>query len=303
MKPSFGWDLAGYGKSGSALCRADRDGDTINARVFRVPVICCPKLKIDSSIQATVEVELEMLRRFAKIGNTYLDVPVDLQLLARIMDHREDELGLYYWQLVKRPVDHVFKALAPLASNLGFAVARTSHLLGQLAGENVGLMLGENLFETYPAATLQLVRQTNKWTEAKYKGGKVIYHDGKWHAHSGKRKDEQAGNKRRKNDGLATLATTLGFRAAEDDEMTDDEFDAVICAVTGCLPDCTLSRESLATTIRNMLVNETVNTRSVATMEPPRGYAIFDHVPPGIQIQVRWINCSTADMFFAALEA
>ena len=94
MKPSFGWDLAGYGKSGSALCRAYRQDNTISATVFCAPFICCPKLNIGSSIHDTVEVELEMLRRFAKLGNTYLDVPVDLQLLARVVDHRKDERAL-----------------------------------------------------------------------------------------------------------------------------------------------------------------------------------------------------------------
>jgi hypothetical protein len=57
-------------------------------------------------------------------------------------------------------VVHVFQALEPLASNLGYAVARKAHILGRLAAEGGGL----NLFETYPAATIQLVWATNEWT-------------------------------------------------------------------------------------------------------------------------------------------
>src|SRR5438477_3337874 len=121
---------------------------------------------------------------------------------ARVVDHHEDDRALYYWQLVKRPVDHIFKALEPLASNLGFAVARISHLLGRLAADNAGLMLGENLFETYPAATLQLVWHTNKLTGEKYKGGKIVYRDGRWQGQAGKKKDEKARKKEKgKNDG------------------------------------------------------------------------------------------------------
>ena len=156
MKPSFGWDLAGYGKSGMAPRRADPQDNTISATVFRALFICCPKLNIVCR-STTPWRSSWKCSPLAKLGNTPLDVPVDLQLLARVVDHRKDERLLDHWQLVKRPVDHIFKALEPLGSNLGFAVARTSHLLGRLVSENAGLKLGENVFETYPAATLQLV--------------------------------------------------------------------------------------------------------------------------------------------------
>lgn len=301
-KPSLGWDLAGYGDSGSALCRADRNGDTITAAILRAPFICRPRHKITASIHATVDTEVEMLRRFAKIGNTYLDVPVDLQLLGRLVDHLQDEQAMYYWQLVKRPVDHIFKALEPLASNLGFAVARTSHILGRLTAENAGPKLGECLFETYPAATLQLVWDTNKWTEAKYKGGKIIYQDGKWQGQTGKKKNAAARAKEeRKNAGLATLANNLGFQAAEGSEMNDDEFDAIICAMTGCIPDCTLHKEALTAVIRKKLVKLHGQADWISKVEPPDGYIVFDRVSAGIQIHVRWVDCPTPDALYMAL--
>ena len=182
-------------------------------------------------------------------------------------------------------------------------MARTAHLLGRLAAENDGLVLDKNLFETYPAATLQLVWHTNKWTEAKYKGGKVVYRNGRWQGQAGKKKDEKARHKKkRKNDGLATLATQLGLRAAEGDEMTDDEFDAVLCAMTGCIPDGTLSRKSLTTTMRSRLIKKHGREDWIAKVEPPDGYIVFDSVPKGVQIQVRWIDCSTPDALFAALD-
>jgi len=218
------------------------------------------------------------------------------------VDHHEDDRALYYWQLVKRPVDHIFKALEPLASNLGFAVARISHLLGRLAADNAGLMLGENLFETYPAATLQLVWHTNKLTGEKYKGGKIVYRDGRWQGQAGKKKDEKARKKEKgKNDGLATLATHLAFRAADGDEMTDDEFDAVLCAMTGCIPDCIISREPLTTTIRNKLIKWHGQEEWIDKVVPPRGYEVFDRVPNGVQINMKWIDCPTPAALFAAL--
>jgi len=172
MKPSFGWDLAGYGSSGSGLCRADRQGDTITATVLRADFVCRPNLTIDSEIGNTTEIELEMLRRFAGAGNTFIDVPIDLQSLIHIADYRVDERVSRYWQLVKRPVDHAFRALEPVGSNLGYAVARIAHLLGSLRESAPNLILGESLFETYPAATLELARNANDVTEAGYKGGK-----------------------------------------------------------------------------------------------------------------------------------
>lgn len=302
MKPSLGWDLAGYGDSGSALCRADRQGDTITAAILRAPFICRPRHKITASIHATVDTEVEMLRRFARIGNTYVDVPVDLQLLGRLVDHLQDEQAMYYWQLVKRPVDHIFKALEPLASNLGFAVARTSHILGRLAAESAGLKLGENLFETYPAATLQLVWDTNKWTEAKYKGGKIAYLNGKWQGKAGKKKNDRARTKEeRKNVGLAALATQLKFDAPEGAEMDDDEFDAVLCAVTGCIPDCTVHHGSLCTIIRKRLKKGHGQADWIANVEPPDGYVVFDRLPEDIRIHVKWTDCSTPEALFSAL--
>src|SRR6059058_3949500 len=97
-KLSLGWDLAGYGDSGSALCRADRNANTITATILDAPFICRPRHKIGAAIHSTVNAEVGMLRRFARLGNIYLDVPVDLQLLARLVDHLQDERVLYYWQ-------------------------------------------------------------------------------------------------------------------------------------------------------------------------------------------------------------
>ena len=84
--------------------------------------------------------------------------------------------------------------------------------------------------------------------------------------------------------------------------MDDDEFDAVLCALTGCIPDCTVKRESLATAIRNKLAEEHGKEEWIVEVEPPCGYVVFDRVPEGIDIQVKWLDCSTPDALFAALD-
>ena len=51
------------------------------------------------------------------------------------------------------------------------------------------------------------------WTEAKYKGGKIVYRDGQWQGQAGKKKDVKARTtEERKNAGLAALATYFTMR-------------------------------------------------------------------------------------------
>ena len=101
--------------------------------------------------------------------------------------------------------------------------------------------------------------------------------------------------------GLAALANSLGFHAAEGAGMNDDEFDAVICAVTGCIPDCAIHGESLTAVIRTKLVKLHGQVDWISKVEPPDGYIIFDRLPAHIQIHVRWVDCPTPDALFAAL--
>ena len=55
-----------------------------------------------------------------------VDTPVDLQGLP-------NPTNVYFaWELVKRPVDYAFDALAPLANLIGAPVARFQNLLSAL---------------------------------------------------------------------------------------------------------------------------------------------------------------------------
>ena len=151
------------------------------------------------------------------------------------------------------------------------------------------LNLDENLFETYPAATVQLVWATNEWTDEKYKGGKAKYLNGKWQAQVGKK--APSAKQAKKNAGLAALANSLRLRAAEGFAINDDEFDAVLCAVTGCVPGCTVEHESLAAAIRKKLVVLYGQGDWISKVKPPSGYVIFDRLPPSVQIHVNKLVC------------
>jgi len=300
MVPSFGWDLAGYGESGSALCRADQIHDNITVTIFKAPFICRPCHMIDSSITETVAVEVEMLRRFSEIGNTYVDVPIDLQSLPSVVDHTQAKVVERYWQLVMRPVDYAFDALEPLGSNLGFAVARMSHLLGQLVTERGGLELGRNLFETYPAGSLQLICSASNWATAAYKGGEAEYRKGQWQGQATRKKRQAAQQKQAaKNAGLATLANCLGLTADEGFQIDDDEFDSALCALAGCLSDCAVSQNALDDILREKLAGRV--DLAAANVTSPKGYVVIAHWPQHTRIRITRVDCLDPDHLFRAV--
>ena len=287
-KISFGWDLAGYGSSGSAFCRALRSGNHIKATILQTPGICRPRHKIDTEITATVQLEAELIRRCVELGNVLIDVPIHLQSLAKVVDHQSDVAVRQYWELVKRPVDHVFSALEPLASNLGFATARIANILGHLSQTNV--VLGTNLHETYPAATLSLIGASKKWSEIDaYKSGRAIFRNGQWSpVESRKERQTSREKENRKNRGLTALAKKLRFKASDNFEMDDDEFDAVLCAITGCLDEHWLASDRLAEHIAATL--KQADDSSIANTTPPDGYALLDKYPIDLEVVVDRID-------------
>ena len=299
-KISFGWDLAGYGTSGSAFCRAVRTGHRIDATILMARCICRPSHKMVSSISQTVKTEVEMLRRCARIGSVFVDVPIDLQTLSTIVDYRNNEEVRYYWQLVKRPVDQVFSALESLASNLGFATARIANILGQLAEHEI--KLGANLFETYPAATLSLLGKTDQRSSVEaYKGGRAEFRGGKWHPLESQKVNQTAREREdRKNRGLATLASRLAFQSDDGFAMDDDEFDSVLCGVTGCITECWMSADRLANYIQEALTVK-FEGEDWSHAQPPSGYVLFDKLPSGLQIHIGRVECSSSQELLAAI--
>ena len=137
------------------------------------------------------------------------------------------------WQLTNRPVDKAFTALPPLADKIGAVVARMQRLKFVLGDKS---FVGKNLFETYSAASLELLGLYDK----KHKGV-ARFESGSWRGVEVAKKSEQAKNSR-----LAENLNQLRWTASNDFELTHDEFDAALCALTGIAsPDSRLEGPEL----------------------------------------------------------
>ena len=301
QRPTFGWDLAGYGNSGSGLCRADRSGNAITATVLRATFVCKPKLKMESAIGKTAMIEREMLRLITQVGAVYIDVPIDLQDLPRVVDFQSHATADRYWQLVKRPIDHAFDALEPLGSNLGYAVARIARLLGNLAATGSAVDLDRNIFETYPAASLRLIAGANDSGDVAYKAGQIAWTGERWRPRNiAKNPSEET---LRRSSAFAELAGALRLRADEGVALNDDEFDAVLCAVTGCIPESAVKDDDLETLMRARLAQRGVPESIVRGAVPPKGYVLLRGIPANLQITVRTVTCRTPSDLYAAITA
>ncbi len=155
---------------------------------------------------------------------------------------------------------------------------------------------------TYPAAILQLICAENKWTATAYKGGKVVYLGGQWQPQAAMKKNQATQQKQAvKNSGLAVLANCLEFQADEGFEMNDDEFDAILCALNGCVPECVVSHQSLAKMLRETLAEKNGEINSIGSVEPPLGYVLLGRLPKGLSVWIDWRDCLTPDDLFQAI--
>ncbi len=105
------------------------------------------------------------------------------------------------WQLTRRPIDHAIGAMPPFADRIGAPVARFAAIMR--AGK-FGHQLGKRLFEAYPAGTLKLL-------------------------------DIEAGAYKGPN-GLDALRVLCGRLNVQSNIESDDDIDAVICAITAATP-------------------------------------------------------------------
>jgi hypothetical protein len=262
VNAGFGLDLSGYGTGKSSFARADRLTDeTILVTIFNDHPFQ-KKFHGRDLLDGDAHGELEALRRCGVIGPIFVDVPIDLQGLPVI-----DE-NCFVWELTHRPVDKAFKALPALAERIGFPFARFKRLYHLLAtgGEDP---LGDWLFETYPAASLDSLDLPAEG----YKGKRAVFRDGRWSGEGT----------------IAQIADGLRLRAEEELSLTDDDLDAVICAVTGVAgQQHQLEGDALSQVIRQNLVNETPEQyHSRLRSTPPRGYVLLKAPFPGpITIEV-----------------
>ncbi len=205
MKIAFGLDISGYSTGKSGLARAEWDGNTqIAVTVFRSHAFA-EVADGKSFLSEVVKRETEWLAACLNVGPVFIDAPLDLQGLPAPKDIT------FIWELTKRPIDFAFEALPPLAHLIGSPVARALNLLSAVR-RSIGEQLGIRIFETYPAASLQVLNLPHEG----YKPESVHFKDGKWRGGL-----------------LAQMAQDLGFTADEGTSFTDDDFDAIICALTG----------------------------------------------------------------------
>ena len=245
---AYGLDLAGYstGKSGFAKASVDASGAT--------EVTVYSNHAFSRSVGGHKEVsiasrdEITLLKFCLASGRLLIDMPLDLQALT------EPWKAQYVWQLTKRPVDYAFSALPPMADKIGSPVARVRNWLHLLGTDDASLLgYGQNLFETYPAGSLELL----KLPHTKYKGQRVTFLDGKW-----------------VGDTLAVVANGLGLVAENDVSLNDDEVDAVICALTGILPGV-LEGSELQQVIATRLSKRLPNSTNIENLLPPNGYRLL----------------------------
>lgn len=199
MKIGFGLDLAGYstGKSGFASARVKNH---IEITIYTGHCFAI-KLKGYQPLASSVTAERDLLTVCCKKGHIMVDIPIDLQGLPMTNDVN------FAWQLTMRPVDYAFGALPPFAQLIGAPVARFLYLIKTLPSE----WIGTHIFETYPVMSLKLLEHHTLG----YKGSPIVFREGHW-----------------QGSGMAIMANAIGLKAAEATTLNDDEFDAVVCAIT-----------------------------------------------------------------------
>jgi hypothetical protein len=260
VNAAFGLDLSGYGRCKSSLARADRlSEDLIQVTIFNDHPFA-ETLDGPDVLDDDTRAELGALQSCAAIGPLFIDVPIDLQGLPTV------EKCSFVWELTRRPVDAALAALAPLADRIGYPVARFQRLLRLFAAD--GDPVGEHLFETYPAASLKNLQLPAKG----YKGQRAHFQDGKWSGGT-----------------IARIAAGLRIHAAEGESLTDDDLDALICAVTGVASDHNqLQGDALCEVIAAKLRKKTAKRfHSLLRTSAPRGYVLLQApFPESISIQV-----------------
>ncbi|WP_168185938.1 DUF429 domain-containing protein [Magnetospirillum sp. ME-1] len=260
----YGIDLAGYtvGKTRVAEAFEDDTGQTViqilSGHVFD------RKFGTDVRLSPVADGEREALIAWLNAGRVAVDVPIDLQQLAQIgskVDH--------VWELTKRPIDRAYGGMAPLADRIGAPVARFQHLLSGLPGESISASLGIRLFETYPAASLKLIKKVCPSLDLKsgYKPSRARWTGAEW-----VRADDN-----KQSASLADMCGAIGLYAVENIEIDDDQFDAALCALAALYA---------SNTHYSCLGEELM--RSAPKLTPglaPDGYVLLKHLPATLLIQ------------------
>jgi hypothetical protein len=190
----FGIDLAGYTTGKTALAVVDIEGLSVKATLLRGSALS-KKRKSNAALDQVLNEEVADLRRCFAIGPVAVDIPIDLQGLPNPPNSE------YIWQLTLRPIDQAVGAMPAFADRIG---APTARFAAVMRAGHFEALLGDRLFEAYPAGTLKQL----DIKAGRYKGAKGV----------------QA---------LDFLCTTLKIEPRVE---SDDDIDAIICAIAAAVP-------------------------------------------------------------------
>ena len=190
----FGIDLAGYTTGKTSLAVVEIRGKFATATLLRGSALSI-KRDTSSPLKEILRQEVDVLWRCLTVGPVAIDIPIDLQDLTTT-DRAE-----FVWQLTRRPIDRAVRAMPPLADRIGAPVARFAAIMHQ---GNFTSLLGDRLFEAYPAGTLKTLNiETNS-----YKG----------------------------ESGATALSSLCRTLKVEPPVESDHDIDAIICAITAAAP-------------------------------------------------------------------
>ncbi|OUM86321.1 MAG: hypothetical protein BAA01_09855 [Bacillus thermozeamaize] len=266
IRKAYGIDLAGFTSTKTAIVEAVKDD---NGRVT-LKIIKNHPLNSEDLIKSK-EYFLKLLEDPAV--KVYIDAPMDLQGLP--FDHLNS--FRFPWQLTYRPVDKAYNGLPPFADKIGAVVSRFMYCLHDKDTDKSdprhAFEKYENLFETYPAGSLKQLADTLRQpgidkNYKNYKKGKVDLDSDGWKPAGQSTKDES----------LCNIAKALFAQAVAKEKLTinDDEFDAMICAVTGLLDrGSKLTEDGLQKAIYDKLEKK-YKELSFEDCSPPKRYELIN---------------------------
>jgi hypothetical protein len=142
-----------------------------------------------------------------------VDVAIDIDVLGMGGTRRAPAQRML-WELTHRPIDFAFYGDAPLTDRIGEFGVRFRALLAASS-----FMLGDDLFECYPRASVELMN-----FKGQYVGGSAHHGGEGW----------KADDRSKRADKLqAKLLTELGANPGQGAEkLNSDDLDAMLCALT-----------------------------------------------------------------------
>ncbi len=267
----YGLDLAGYSSGGSALAQAVREKSGETTVTIKRQSVFSKKIPGRDNLQQINQKEIEELQRLLSKGVLTVDVCLDLQGLPF------SKSATRVWQLTKRPVDRAYGGLPPLADKIGSYVARMERLRFKMSDDQ-SVILGSQLFETYPAATLGILNLKS----TKYKG-KATFTGNRWEGMA-----EKSTAALTRNNNLAFNLNELRWTADVGTTISHDDFDAAICALTGIArASDRLEGEPLTNEIANKLAtDEEIDSEMSHEMTAPEGYRLLQTRPHGVRLEL-----------------